>query len=412
MLENCQAKVVIYDEDYKECCDRLREISSIHFMINMGNENNLDDFHLHTIIDQGSSEEPFCDIQPIDPAVIIYTSGTTGRPKGVVHSHVSLFENALGSLLSGSYREGDRYLVPLPLFHISGLIITLMSVLHGMTMLTMSEFNPVYTWEIIEKERITMMTAVPIMLKVMYQVPGWIERDISSLRFISSGGTFVPEELIRAYHEFGISILQVYGCTEHGIATAYRSDRMGMDKCHTMGREIHFTKAKIVSPITGEVLPPGKVGEIALKGSHSIIGYWDNPEETAKALKDGWLYTGDLGKIDKDGYLTVVDRLKDMFVCGGENVYPAEVEAILLALKGVKEVAVVGVPDDKLGEAPRVFIVKEPNSDLRKEDILKYCYGRLALFKCGEEVQFIDQMPRNAIGKVDKKILREKYLSS
>ncbi|SFJ49595.1 class I adenylate-forming enzyme family protein [Thermoflavimicrobium dichotomicum] len=412
MLENCQAKAVIYDEAFVEYRTRMKEISSLDFMICMGNEKDSEDIHFDTLLRQGSQEEPSSDVQETDPAVIIYTSGTTGRPKGVIHSHVSLFESALGTLLSGEYREGDRFLCALPMFHISGAVTPLIGALHGITLVLLPEFHPAYTWEIIAKERITRMFAVPVMLNIMFQVPGWIDLDISSLRSISCGGTFVPEEMIRRFHEYGIHVLQIYGCTEHGVATVYRSDRMGIEKCHTAGKEIFFTQVKIVSPITGDVLPPGKVGEIALKRSHSFLGYWNNPEETAKVLKDGWFYTGDLGKIDEEGFLMIVDRLKDMFVCGGENVYPAEVEAILQAIEGVKEVAVIGVPDDELGEIPLVFIVKEPDSDLTQEDILKHCYGRLATFKCGKNVVFIDQMPRNAIGKIDKNVLREKYVTS
>ncbi|RAL21307.1 class I adenylate-forming enzyme family protein [Thermoflavimicrobium daqui] len=407
MIQQSEAKAILYDDKFVQSIPQLQKIESLQLFIQIGS--NVETSHplFDSIFSDEIVPEPTITASGDDPALLIYTSGTTGRPKGVMISHNNLFANALATLASIDWREGDRYLAVAPLFHISGPVIMTVCAYRGMTIVAMPEFHPVYIWDVIEKERATSFMSVPAMLQLMINAPNWLEKDISSLRSILCGGTFVPESLIRLFDSYGIHVNQVYGCTEASGAITFWQQRLGMNKCHTAGKPLAFAQVKIFDPISGQELPIGKVGEVAVKAPYVFKGYWKNEEETQKVLRDGWLYTGDLGKLDEDGCLILVDRLKDLIISGGENVYPAEVEAILQNIDGVAEVAVIGVPDKTLGEVPRAYVVKKPDSNLTEFDILKHCYGRLAAFKCGNDVIFIDKLPRNAFGKVMKDVLRK-----
>jgi long-chain acyl-CoA synthetase len=270
----------------------------------------------------------------------------------------------------------------------------------------MADFDPSKIWELIEAERITSMFAVPTML--IYMLPELMksEKEISSLRTFYCGGSRVPEKLIQQYNLFGYSITQVYGCTEcSGLFSVWHS-QMGLDKCASAGKHVLGGEVKIVNPETGQELPTGEIGEIILRGPQIFQGYWNNPEATEKTLKNGWLFTGDAGKIDEDGFLYVIDRYKDVIICGGTNIYPAQVEAVIKELDAVQEVALIGVPHEVWGEIPRAYIVKKPGANLTEKDVLNYCYQKLANYKVSEVV-FVEALPKNNIGKVLKRVLKE-----
>jgi O-succinylbenzoate-CoA ligase len=409
VLESSETKVLFYEDVFATQTNYLRKVPSLELFIQIGSSVTSKDESFSTIL-TGDASEPTTTAGGDDPLLLIYTSGTTGRPKGVIISHNNLYSALTIGVISQNYNEKDRYLLVTPLFHISGMSLTALSVYRGVTIVCWQDFHPTKIWDVIEKERISIMMSVPPMLILMYQSGVWKEKNISSLHSIICGGTFVPKELVEQYLGIGISIYNGYGCTEvPGICTynfAYRTD-----KTHTVGRVVPYTEVKIFDPIKGGEVEPGKIGEIAVRASHVAKGYWKNEEETKKVFRDGWFYTGDLGKLDEDGFLILVDRLKDLIVCNGENIYPAEVEAVLQNIEGVAEAAVIGIPHPVYGKVPRAYVVCKPGYNLTEADILEHCYDRLAAFKCGKDVRFVDSLPRNAAGKVAKEVLRKQAMA-
>ncbi|WDP84818.1 MAG: AMP-binding protein [Desulfobacter sp.] len=274
-------------------------------------------------------------------------------------------------------------------------------------MVFMPDFDPVAAWEIIEKEKINFAMTVPVMLQYMAMVPGLKKRDFSGLRHLICGGAPVPESLIRTYAQQNIEVYQVYGATEYSGAITFWTHDMGLEKASSMGKPVFHGSIQITDPVSGTECASDEVGEIWLHGPQVFDGYWQNQTATKEALVNGWYRTGDLGTEDKDGFVFVVDRLKDMIISGGENIYPAEIESVLMEHPQIADAAVVGKPDDRWGEIPVAFIVKTEKSRLNKEDVFETCRASLAGFKCIKEVYFSDGIPRNTLGKVLKRSLRE-----
>ncbi|MBA4496025.1 class I adenylate-forming enzyme family protein [Paenactinomyces guangxiensis] len=407
ILTDSEAKILFYDEQFSDEVNHLRGFDFLRYFVQVGNSPGTD-IPFSSIFSDRQAAEPEIVAGGEDPAVIMYTSGTTGKPKGAMISHENLWSAGVGILHSLDWRAVDRFLCVAPIFHIGGFMPVITSVIRGNTVVYMHEFHPVYIWQLIEEEKITQMMSVPAMLKFMLETPDWLSRDINSLRYIICGASTVPPELIRQYHSYGVQVVQVYGSTECTGPATFWLHEMGLDKCDTMGKPMVHTKIRIVDPETGEDLPAGKIGEIVCKGPQIFTGYWNRPEETESCLIDGWYYTGDLGKLDEDGFVTVIDRYKDMIISGGENIYSAEVEAVIQNIEGVVEVAVIGVPNEIWGEVPRAYVVKKPDSNLTKEDIIRVCREKIAHFKSAKEVRFISALPRNSVGKVMKHVLRKR----
>lgn len=411
ILQDCSTQILFFESSFTKHVDHIRKSGLVQSFISTGQPHD-GAFFFEEILTGRSTKEPEIPTSAEDPALIIYTSGTTGRPKGVVLSHQNLQYGALGMLTQLDWRVGDRTLVVTPVFHISGLITSIICMMRRCTAVFMPDFHPGLIWELVDQEKITQFMAIPTMLKLMAETRDFLQSSLDSLRYICCGATSVPSDLIQLYQSFGIEVYQVYGSTEIAGATSIWTSEMGKDKHHTVGKPVLYMQVKLVDPITRQELTPeeiaqGKVGEILVKGPQVFLGYWNNPEETKKALVDGWHYTGDLGRIDEDGFLSVVDRYKDMIIYGGTNIYPAEVEAILSNFEGIAEVAVVGAPDELYGEVPVVFIVKKPGAELKEEDIIQNCRGKLADFKCGKDVVFVEEFPKNSMGKVRKDVLKQ-----
>src|SRR5690606_28400065 len=243
----------------------------------------------------------------------------------------------------------------------------------------------------------------------MLKVYDKVKTDYRSIRNITCGASPVPETIIRAFHNMGISVQQVYGITEYTGAVSFWKKIMDETKIRSMGKTVFHGNIKIVDPDTKKTLGPNESGEIVLSGPQVFKGYWQNEAETKKVLIDGEYYSGDLGKIDEDGFIYVIDRLKDMIISGGENIYASEVENAIRTLSGVIDVAVVGIPHEKWGEVPKAFVVKAGNASIDEEDIINACREKLASFKVVKNVQFVDELPRNAAGKVLKHVLKTTY---
>lgn len=405
ILNDCGASVLVYDAEFGAAADRLRGDTPVRACIRAGDGG--EDPRFEEVILDRPAAEPRAGAGGEEPAIIMYTSGTTGKPKGAVLSHNNLFWASVGITHTIDWRFGDRFLSVAPMFHIGGLAPLVTNIHKGCTTVFMPNFDPGKVWQTIAAEKINLMMSVPMMLAFMLRVPDFNRLDLSSLRFLICGGSAVPESLIRAYHEIGIKVQQVYGITEYSGAVTFWTQDMGMEKCGSMGKPVFHGSVRIVDWNTGRDLLPGEVGEIVCGGPQVFKGYWNNPAATAQVLEDGWYRSGDLGKMDEDGFVYVVDRLKDMIISGGENIYPAELEGVIATHPAVAEVAVVGVPDANWGEIPRAYVVKKPGADLAEEEVIALCRSNLAGYKCVKEVRFVNALPKNAVGKILKKELRE-----
>jgi fatty-acyl-CoA synthase len=329
-----------------------------------------------------------------DIAVIMYTSGTTGRPKGAMLSHGNIWWNNTNSL-----------------FHIGGLNVnTLLTWQTGGHIVLHRAFDPSRFLEAIEKSRVTTTFAVPAMLMVVSQNPAFASADLSSLRTIVCGAAPVPEPLMRLYAGRGVPINQGYGLTEASPLLTFLEPEWATSKIGSAGRAPIFTEVELAAPDGRRITIPGEKGEIVARGPNITKGYWNNPEATAAAIDaEGWLHTGDVGTFDADGFLFIVDRVKDMVITGGENVYPAEVENVLYEHPAIGEIAVIGLPDEQWGEAVVAVAALRQGAILELEDLRSFATDRLARYKLPRRLEIVAALPRNPAGKVLKFELRARF---
>lgn len=344
-----------------------------------------------------------------DPAFICYTSGTTGDPKGAVLTHGSWNIASQGWAQAIELTPNDRVYLPFPLAFTGGLAVWLFTYWAGARTVLDAAPDPDRTLDLFEHERLTALLAVPVIHQQLVDHPRFDGADLSSWRVACSGGASVPQPLIAAVQARGVPMLQGYSLTEASAAATILPGHDARRKLGSAGLPIPHGRIGVVDEI-GAPLGPGEVGEIVVGGLQIMSGYWNRPEESAAALRDGWLHTGDLGFLDDEGYLTVVDRAKDMLISGGLNVYPAEIERVLAGLPGLVEVAVIGVPDRRWGETPAVVAVPAPGVELDGSAVLDACEGVLADFKLPRYLVVRDApLPRNMSGKVLKRDLRDEY---
>jgi acyl-CoA synthetase (AMP-forming)/AMP-acid ligase II len=343
----------------------------------------------------------------------LYTSGTTGHPKGAELTHRNLLSNlALGVQGFGDLRPGDVGLVCMPLYHIGGAGYALCLIFAGMTLVVTREFNPEEILRLIQRWHVNHSFFVPAMLNFLLQHPACASTDFSSLQTILYGASPIPEDLLRkSIDRFGCRFIQAYGLTETtgAICLLSAEDHLaGGKRLRSCGRPVFGCDVRIVDA-SGRECAPSEVGEIVIRGDPVMKGYWNRPEATVQAIRDGWFYSGDAGYFDEDGYLYIHDRVKDMIVSGGENVYPAEVESVLFSHPAVADVAVIGVPDDQWGEAVKAVVVLAPGASATAQDLIDYCRDKVAGYKRPKSVDFVDSLPRNPTGKILKRELRERY---
>lgn len=336
-----------------------------------------------------------------DTAIILYTSGTTGRPKGAELTHSNIHLNAMRSAqVIQEMTSDDIVMGCLPLFHVFGLVVGLnAATISGASLALIPRFDPQAAIEVIEKERVTIMQGVPTMYAAILNHPSSDGMDASSLRTCASGGSAMPLEVMKAFEEkFGCVILEGYGLSETSPVASFNMPTRER-KPGTIGVAIPGCEMKCVD-LDGNEVPVGEVGEIAIRGDNVMKGYWQNPEATAEAIPDGWFRTGDLATMDDDGYFTIVDRKKDMILRGGMNVYPREVEEVVYQHPDVLEVAVVGMPDDLLGEQVGAAVALREGSDATPEDIIAFTKERIAAYKYPRKVWVVDALPKGPTGKI------------
>jgi long-chain acyl-CoA synthetase len=352
---------------------------------------------------------------PEDMALLMYTSGTTGRPKGAVITHASLLDRMPEHGRAWGYDGTSVNLVAMPLFHIGGTGILLEGIVAGASTVLMREFDPGAALSLISRYRVTNTLLVPAMIQFMLDSPGCADTDWSSMRSLIYGAAPISETLLRrAMSVMSCDFVQIYGMTEHsGVCATLPAE--AHDPAHpellaSCGKPFPWVEVRITDPETGAPVPPGSVGEIRLRSDQVMRGYWNAPAETAAAVDaDGWYRTGDAGRQDADGYLYLSDRVKDMIISGGENVYPAEIENVLMAHPEVADVAVIGVPHERWGETPKAMVVLTGGAAVSAAELITFCRARLAGFKCPTSVDFVAALPRNAQGKILKYELREPF---
>ncbi len=344
-----------------------------------------------------------------DTAVIFYTSGTTGKPKGVMLSNDNV--RAIAQIWSEALEmtSDDRMHIVAPLFHCAAShCFSIPTIYKGGTTVIEEAFSPEKTLNTMEKEKVTIFFGVPAMYSILLNTPKMSSAQLANLRLFTYGASPMPFELIRKLKAFypKVKLQNLYGQTENSPGATTLKDRYALEKVGSVGEVLPKTQVLLVNEF-GDPVPLGQVGEITVKGPHIMKGYLKNEEETRRAIKNGWLYSGDLGRFDEDGLLYIVDRKKDMIIRGGENVYPVEVEEVLYEIPEILEAAVVGVPHKVYGEVAKAYVVVKDGQSLNEEEVLVYCKMKLAKYKLPDEVVFLETLPRNASGKVLKHSLRQ-----
>jgi len=416
IVENAQPRIIVFGSEYRELVHRLYSTHSTRDILfsclridpEVDQESNpAIDYLRETRRFDGRAPFPTGSIGPMhpeDPQVIMYTSGTTGPAKGAVLSYRKTFFNCLNADIFFDLSFDDIMLVILPMFHSGGLFIQTSPILYkGGTLVIHSRFDPPLTFGDIGHYRVTKFLGVPTIYRMLIHAMTNGEYDLSSLRISAIGGEMATPELLERCRKAGFPVRQIMGQTETSILF-WASEDASARKPGTVGRPVFHAEVRIMDR-DGHPVETGEVGEIAVRGAIMMTGYWQDPVRTRETIRDGWLYTGDLARMDEDGYFYLVDRIKDMYISGGENVYPAEVEAILKGHPDVADVAVVGIAHETWGEVGKAFIIPRNGADLSSDQVIEYCRGRLAPYKWPREIVFCKDFPRTPLGKVKKRLL-------
>jgi long-chain acyl-CoA synthetase len=360
------------------------------------------------------ARDPAVPVAPAHCAIQMYTSGTTGHPKGAQLSHDNLLPLARTGLREfGHWHDADVILVCMPLFHVGGSSWALVGFYRGIETVLLRDTDPTAILQSIPKYRITKAFLVPALLLFLLQNPLCQVTDFSSLELLLYGASPAPVDLVRnAIKTFGCDLAQVYGLTETTGAITYLPpedhDETVADRLKSCGKAMPDVEIRVVDA-SGNDIATGEVGEIITRSAQNMLGYWNQPEATRRAIRDGWFHTGDAGYRDEDGYIYIYDRVKDMIISGAENIYPAEVESALFGHPAIADVAVIGIPDDRWGEAVKAIVVKKPGAAASPEELIAFARERIAGYKVPRSIDFVDALPRTPTGKILKRELRKPY---
>ncbi len=409
IINDSDAKAIFTTMDMKDpitgIFNALDKVKNV-FFIGEGNKAPGTDYT--EFIASGVDETPDIKTSEEDEALFLYTSGSTGRPKGVIlqYKHLDLFPESLYGIVPEVSGKDDIMSVILPMSHVTGPVLVNTMLKYGNSLVIFENMRPGTVWSTVEKEKVNWFNIVPPLMQMLLSDPNLEKYNLSSLKFIAMMGMSVPKPLMEeCYRRIPTcKIVQGYGLTETSPLLTMQPLASTESKMGTVGKIVPGAELKFIDE-KGKEVPKGTPGEIIARGPQIMKGYYKQPEETAKVIKDGWFYTGDVGNIDADGFVYHLGRAKDMIITGGMNVFPAELESVLIRHKDVMFSAVIGLPDDKMGEVLGAFIVMRPGSNLTEQDIKKYCRDTIASYKVPKIVKFLDQLPLVGPGKVDKKKL-------
>ncbi len=412
ILKDSTPKVLIYDVKFEQQARDLKDRCGIPTLLQIDADDASSEYE--QALASVNADLKTEDLELEDLAMIMYTSGTTGHPKGAMITHQMNFINCVNLGIPSQISPEAVQLVVLPLFHTGGLNCYANPILHaGGRVLLMRDFDPGEALRVIGDPAlgVTHFFAVPAPYQFMMQHPDFAKTDLSRLKQAGVGGAPCAEVILKTWLERGVPLIQGWGMTETSPGGTGLDAADAMRKLGSAGKPLLHTEIKIVDD-EGNVLPRGSVGELLIRGPNITPGYWNKPEATEKSFDGDWLKTGDAARLDEQGFVYIVDRWKDMYISGGENVYPAEVENVIYQLPQVAEAAIIGVPSDRWGETGKAVIVVKPGESLGEDEVISHCLANLAKFKVPQSVEFIEALPRNATGKVLKRELREQFVGS
>lgn len=405
LLNDAEPILIINENKFQSLLNNTSYYSRAKYNWTIENVNNLCDKALHYPEDQSFEINS---VEEDHPIFILYTSGTTGFPKGALYTHKMLFWNSINTAMSLIINSESRTVNCMPPFHTGGWNVLMTPFLHhGAYTCFLKKFDAATILQLLQEEQVTLFMGVPTMLKMIADLPEFNEAQFPNLLYIIVGGEPMPIPLIEKWHEKKVPIRQGYGMTEVGPNLTSLHQHDAIRKKGSIGRPNYYVDIKIVDHL-GKDVPANESGELLLKGPMVTPGYWRNESATQKAIENGWFHTGDMVRQDEEGYIYVVDRIKNMFISGGENVYPAEIERVLVQHPCVAEAAVIGIPDEKWGEVGRAFVVCKPGSYIQENDIIQHCQSLLAKYKIPKIITFLLELPKNDTGKINRMALKEK----
>jgi len=410
IIKDSGCKMLIFEPEFEEVVASIRPSLNLSngSYITVGGPHPDWSIDYESSISKQPTLEPFNNgpVEGEDPHIIMYTSGTTGIPKGAVLSHRKTFFNVLNADIIYNLTSKDIMIISRPMFHSGGLLVESSPFLYkGGTIIIRKRFRPPEILETIEKYKVTILELPATVYQFILQACDLSKYDLRSIRCYFTGGERIPISLLKDYLNKGIALSQIFGQTEASTITFLSAEIAG-GKMGSVGLPVFHGEVRIVDK-SGKNVEPGEVGEIIIKGPTLMSGYWNRPDLTAEAIRDGWLYTGDLAKKDEEGYFYIVDREKDMYISGGENIYPAEVEKVFFTHPKVFDAGVIGVPDEKWGEVGKAYLVPKPGESMTEEEALRFLRGKLGKYKIPKYVEFLPELPKTASGKIQKFLLKE-----
>jgi len=404
MLGDAAPKVTFVEEKFRDKLEGISKLNDLTQVLSLEDLARRSDTFLKENQDAAFENIP---VDENDPLLIIYTSGTTAFPKGSIYTHKMMCWNSINTQMRLDLTADDRSINCAPPFHTGSWNVLQTPFLHhGAYTLMMRTFDAGLVLKALDEHKMTIFWAVPTMLKLMMDDPHYEASKLELVRYFIVGGEAMPIPLIEQWHKKGIFIRQGYGLTEVGPNVTSLNHQDATRKAGSIGKPNYYYEVRIVDE-QGRAVPVGEVGEFLLKGPTVTPGYWNNPEATLQTIKDGWFNTGDLVRMDEEGFIYVVDRIKNMYISGAENVYPAEVEYLLRKHPAVDEVAIIGVHDAKWGETGKACVVFKKDMKVTAAEIIEYCNGKLAKYKIPRQVVFLNELPKNHAGKIDRKKLKE-----
>jgi fatty-acyl-CoA synthase len=410
VVDHSEAKAVVLSSEFEKVIRDIRgDLPRVHRFFFSG-ENAPDDMIDFDGLCAGASiGEPRAEIREDDIACILYTAGTTGRPKGVLLSHRNCAWASVNMAIDVDLRPEYRVLLVFPLYHAAAFMIVVSNLFVGCTSVTMKAFDPKRVMELMQEEQISRMTFPPTVWNFILQLPDLDRYDTGSVRSLSSGAEAMPLETKRRLLELfpNAGLGETYGMTESAATITTLNPRFVLTKMASVGKPFMNVETRLVDD-DGKDVPRGSVGEVLARGPNIMAGYYKDPDATARTLEGNWLHTGDLGRLDDEGFLYIVDRKKDMIITGGENIFPREIEEVLYAHPKILEAAVIGLPDPEWGERVHAVVVLKQGETMTEEEVTEYAREHVASFKKPKSVEFVERLPRSAAGKVLKRVLRDR----